>query len=1076
VIDPTHLQLGVGSTTVELKEVMNVFAPSSQHNCRPSIAIVAVTLAGLMAVSNTASGQLHDFAVVHSFLPARAMHPNTGLVQATDGNFYGTTNQGGGPGNLGAFFKVSPSGTLTILHPFTSRDGGGSATGLIQADDGNFYGSTAVTIFRMTATGTLTVLHRFVGGATVLGNLFQATDGNLYGMTSCYEMFEPPGYTIHEPGTVFQITTSGGPTVLHTFNPDGADGDCPVAGLIQATDGFLYGTTTTGAGPSRSGAAFRVSTSGTLTVLHAFDFGAEGGGAPGKNHVAAALIQATDGNLYGTSVTDGTASSYGTVFQLTTSGTVTALHAFDAQSGGTSLGGLVQAVDGNLYGTTLNGGASRFGTVFQITTAGSFTVAHEFGGGSDGRYPDELATLVQGSDGDLWGTTGWGGTFNKGTIFKTTLTGAEAVVLSFGEGNEGQSPNSALVQSSDGSLFGTTYTGGSDDCQCGTVFKLTPAGTFTSLLNLSHPYGALTRATDANLYGTTWPADSSPQFPGGVAFQMTPSGIMTVLHQFPLSTVASSEGGPGSALIQAADGNLYGTTLAGGPLGGGTVFKLTTTGTLTVLHAFDPSSEGSESRALIQASDGNFYGTTIRGGPSGSGTIFKLTTTGASTVLHVFSAATNGYLASPLMQATDGNLYGTTITGGPSGVGTVFRITLAGMFEVLHAFAGSDGGQPYSGLIQATDGNLYGTTSIGGSHHYGTVFQITLNGALTVIHAFTGGVDGATPFTGLMQGADGLLYGAAFAGGANGNNAGVIFRIGLPIVAARGDYDRDGAADPAVYRPSTGEWWLLYSSTNYMTNSGPVTWGGGSGIVVPGDYDGDGRTDPAVYFPSTGQWWILYSSTNFATNSGPISWGGGDAIPVPGDYDGDGKTDPAVYFPSTHRWWILYSSTNYTTNSGPVWWGDGDAIPVPGDYDGDGKMDPAVYFPSTGQWWILNSSTQYLTSSGPVSWGGGDTILVPADYDGDGKTDLAVYFPSTGQWWILYSSTNYSTNSGPIQWGGGGAIPVPADYDGDGKADPAVYFPSAAQWWILYSSTGYATKSGAVVWGLPGDTPIKPNP
>jgi hypothetical protein len=294
--------------------------------------------------------------------------------------------------------------------------------------------------------------------------------------------------------------------------------------------------------------------------------------------------------------------------------------------------------------------------------------------------------------------------------------------------------------------------------------------------------------------------------------------------------------------------------------------------------------------------------------------------------------------------------------------------------------------------------------------------------------------------------------------------------------SAPGDFDGDAKADVTVYFPSAAQWWILYSRTNFTTNSGGVSWGGSGAVPVPGDYDGDGKIDPAVYFPATGQWWILYSSTGYTTNSGGVSWGGGSAIPVPGDYDGDGKTDPAVYFPGTGQWWILYSSTSYRTNSGGVSWGSGVAVPVPGDYDGDGKTDPAVYFPSLGQWWILYSSTHYTTNSGGVSWGGSGATPAPGDYDGDGKTDPAVFMPSTGQWWILYSSTGYTTNSGGVSWGGSGATAVPGDYDGDGKTDPAVYFPATGQWWILYSGTHYATNSGGVPWGGGSATPINEAP
>ena len=280
------------------------------------------------------------------------------------------------------------------------------------------------------------------------------------------------------------------------------------------------------------------------------------------------------------------------------------------------------------------------------------------------------------------------------------------------------------------------------------------------------------------------------------------------------------------------------------------------------------------------------------------------------------------------------------------------------------------------------------------------------------------------------------------------------------------DFDHDGRADITVYRPSTGTWFILTSSTNYTTRV-VYAWGASTDVPVLGDYDGDGKTDIAVYRPSTGTWFILLSSTNYTTSNNYQLGVSGD-IPVPGDYDGDGKTDIAVYRPSTAAWLILLSSTNYTTSSVHQWGASGD-VPRTGAYDGDGKTDIAVYRPSTATWYILNSSTNDTTSS-IHQWGASGDVPVPSDYDGDGKTDIAVYRPSTATWYILNSSTNDTTSS-IHQWGAAnGDIPVPSDYDGDGKADMAVYRPSTAIWYILNSSTNDTT-SNSYQWGASGDIP-----
>jgi endonuclease/exonuclease/phosphatase family metal-dependent hydrolase len=283
-----------------------------------------------------------------------------------------------------------------------------------------------------------------------------------------------------------------------------------------------------------------------------------------------------------------------------------------------------------------------------------------------------------------------------------------------------------------------------------------------------------------------------------------------------------------------------------------------------------------------------------------------------------------------------------------------------------------------------------------------------------------------------------------------------------PPTAAAGTVGRNGTIEPAVFRPSTGTWYILSSSTTQI-----YQWGLSSDVPVPGDYDGDGKTDVAVFRPTTGQWFILTSSSNYMACI-VVSWGVSTDIPLQGDYDGDGKADPAVYRPSTGQWFVLKSSTSYTTNLA-VSWGLSTDVPLQGDYDGDGQADPAVFRPSTGAWYFLKSSTAY-TASGAVSWGLSTDVPVPADYDGDGKTDPAVYRPSTGEWFVLNSSTNYLT-SGTAIWGLSTDTLVPGDYDGDGKADPAVYRPSTGQWFFLKSSTGY-TSWGSYQWGASTDIPV----
>jgi uncharacterized protein (TIGR03437 family) len=235
----------------------------------------------------------------------------------------------------------------------------------------------------------------------------------------------------------------------------------------------------------------------------------------------------------------------------------------------------------------------------------------------------------------------------------------------------------------------------------------------------------------------------------GTAFQITPAGAFTVLYNFGSTT--SDAANPAGRLIQATDGDFYGATTSGGATGGGTIFKLTTAGALSILHSLAPNlGEGASPAAgVVQASDGNFYGTTVFDGAANSaGTVFKLTPGGVFTTLHSFFTTDGIQPKAPLIQATDGNFYGTTFTGGGPGVnGTVFRITPAGTFTVIHGFSGgADGANPTAGLSQASDGALYGVTGLGGgSGNVGSIFKIALAGAPVNPNAPTIDAGGVVP-------------------------------------------------------------------------------------------------------------------------------------------------------------------------------------------------------------------------------------------------------------------------------------------------------------------------------------------
>ena len=231
--------------------------------------------------------------------------------------------------------------------------------------------------------------------------------------------------------------------------------------------------------------------------------------------------------------------------------------------------------------------------------------------------------------------------------------------------------------------------------------------------------------------------------------------------------------------------------------------------------------------------------------------------------------------------------------------------------------------------------------------------------------------------------------------------------------------------------------------------------------ITDGDFDGDGKTEIALYRPATGVWYILKSSTNF-TCYDAYPFGVSTDVPVSGDYDGDGKNDIAVYRPATGVWYILESSTGLTRY---LPFGLSTDRPVPDDYDGDGKTDVAVYRPSTGVWYVLKSSTDFSRSDEYRCGGVSTDIPRPADYDGDGKADVALYRPATSGWYILNATTNLSCDSPAYAFGVSTDVPVSGDYDGDGKTDVAVYRPSTGVWYVLKSSTGFR-RYAAYAFGL----------
>lgn len=338
--------------------------------------------------------------------------------------------------------------------------------------------------------------------------------------------------------------------------------------------------------------------------------------------------------------------------------------------------------------------------------------------------------------GNLYGTAQNGGANGDGTVFEIGAAGTETVLHSFAGGTpDGANPISGLIMDGAGDLYGTTPNGGADGQ--GIIFKISAAGTYSVLYSFG---GA--------------PADGAQ---------------------------------PQGSLIMDNAGNIYGTTEGGGASGQGTVFKMSATGTETLLYSFTGTGTNAESplAGVVMDSAGNFYGTTVLGGAHSEGTVFELSAAGTETLLYSFSGTPDAQTpGAGLVMDSAGNLYGTSCHGGASGDGAVFEVSAAGAENVLFSFGppvgAQSGGCPVAGLVVDSAGNLYGTSTGGGAYGYGSVFEVSAAGTETVLYSFgteTGGQDplAGDPDSPLLMDSAGNLYGTIPSGGAN--HDGAVFRI-----------------------------------------------------------------------------------------------------------------------------------------------------------------------------------------------------------------------------------------------------------------------------------------------------------
>jgi uncharacterized repeat protein (TIGR03803 family) len=649
------------------------------------------------------------------------------LTEAVDGKLYGMTTSGGS-NFTGVLFQYDQNtNSQSRMIDFTGLNGAIPKGSLLSASDGKLYGMTQTGGLNTSLDGNLfqydPVSNIFVNkvnlnystdGGHPSGSLIQATNGVLYGMTEHGGIY---GY-----GVLFQYDIA---TDLYTklFDFEGLnDGGNPVGSLIQASNGKLYGMTSIG-GLNNKGVLFEYDISSNVSSIK-FDFD----GATNGSYPTGSLIQATDGKLYGMT-SQGGLNNLGVIFQFNpANGSFVKKFNFSSTTGSEPLGSLFQATDGRLYGMTQHGGLNNKGVLFQyIPVLNSYTKKVDFSGFTSGSNPQ--GSVMQASNGKLYGMTYDGGTDNLGVLFEYNFTSSTFIKkLDFGRAINGRYPSGTLLKSTDGKLYGTTLEGGINNC--GVLFQYDPATQFylkkidfDSISNGQLPRSTLIQATDGMLYGITEKGGVNNL---GIIFQYNPL-LNTLTKKIDFDgSIKGSE--PWAGLFQANDGMLYGTTSKGGINNKGVLFQYDFfMNTYNKKIDFDGLTNGSEPiGALIQAADMKLYGSTNGGGVNSKGTLFQYDLNTNTLVKKIdFDGISNGqYPVNNVIEAIDGNLYGTTGSGGINDYGVLFQYnTTTGNYSKKIDFDAVNNGFIPGKLLQALNGNLYGTTAIGGINNKGVMFQ-----------------------------------------------------------------------------------------------------------------------------------------------------------------------------------------------------------------------------------------------------------------------------------------------------------------------------------------------------------------
>ena len=686
---------------------------------------------------------------------------------------------------IAAFFVLcapalaAPTGPIKATRTISAfRRPADKIDSLTVGGDGNAYGASSKEgyLVRVTPNGGFSVIHDFVGDAAGTPSaLTLGKDGNLYGILS-------------SNGSIFKSDFAGNITILATL---GAASQPKT--VFQAADGSLYGATFAG-GSANHGSIFKVTATGQVSIIYSFVSGSFGPtelietvpgvfygvclssstaqrevfkvtaegvftiandfAGPTDSQVAN-LVFAGDGNIYGSySPPDGQLTP-NSIFRLTPAGDLTQVITF---GGNHPISDVALGGDRNLYATILNG---FLGTISRITLSGQVTLLHTFSSQDDGGAPTSIAA---GPNQTLFGITSLGSINNLGTIYRVDAAGQFTTLVKLGAVGEGYSPNDLIFQANDGSFYGATVLGGSGGY--GTIYRLMPSGERTTL----HEFGADTGAPkflvlgqDGRLYGACFGVSKQDNDGKDTLFRLETSGALTILHQF----TDGDDGARVTGLVASQDGNIYGLTDVYHSRQYGSFFRVTPAGTFNLIRVFDSAASLHSIAGLVETKAGKLYSRGIA--PNGE-VLFQIGLDGATTVVHSFSPdgiSGNG----ALIEGLDGNLYGTsaglliTDSGGTHVVnkGGLWRCSPAGAFTILHTFDGADGLYLPTSLIYTANGDIYGLVDPF------TVYRFTSGGVFEPLYRFD------QIAKGLIQGTDGNLYGTTSSGGPLGG--GTVFKF-----------------------------------------------------------------------------------------------------------------------------------------------------------------------------------------------------------------------------------------------------------------------------------------------------------